>query len=247
MTTIEHLRNAPIVEALVDIRVKLPPDVDVIKLESIGGLISNQYPKKKKRIRFEGKFDVKVGELPRHNDTPVWVDGHIYSTEDERYMVQTRLDGFTFSRLSPYETWENLRDEAYKLWEHYVRITSPEIITRVALRYINRLEFPFPMGDFNEYLTSSPIIPEGLPQKISSFLVRVVVPEESIKSFAIITQSFKSVERDKVPVILDIDVFKQMRFEVDKKEAWDFLEKLHEFKNKVFFKSITEKTKELYK
>jgi uncharacterized protein (TIGR04255 family) len=246
MVTSTHLEKAPIVEALIDIRVKLPSEVDIIKLESMGGLISRQYPKKKKRIRFEGKIDFKEGKLPEHEDTSQ-IDGYIYASEDERYIVQTRLDGFTVSRLKPYETWENLRDEAYRLWEIYVKTVSPEIITRVALRYINRLELPLSMGDLDEYLTSPPIIPKNLPQEICSFLTRVVIPEESIGAFAIITRAFESVVNNIVPIILDIDVFKKSEFEVDKKDAWEVIDTLREFKNKIFFEFITEKTKELYK
>ena len=78
------------------------------------------------------------------------------------------MDGFTFSRLKPYETWENLRDEAYRLWQKYREITSPEII-RVALRYINKLEFPLPIKNFSDYLTAAPIVPAELPQGVSSF------------------------------------------------------------------------------
>ena len=247
MATQVHLENAPIVEALVDIRVKLPPEVDIIKLESIEKLISTQYPKKKKRIKLEGTFGVREGEHPEHKDTPAQVDGYIYASEDEKHIVQTRLDGFTFSRLKPYEAWENLRDEAHRLWEHYVKVASPEIITRVALRYINRLELPLSMGDFNEYLTSPPVIPQNLSQEISNFLIRVVVPEKPIESFAMVTQAFERVINNKVPIILDIDVFKKKEYDVSKKDAWEDIDKLRDFKNRIFFEFITEKTKELYK
>ena len=247
MVTQEHLNNAPIVEAIVDIRVKLPPKTDIAKLEFKGESISSQYPKKKKRIKFEGKFDIREGELPKYKDTPAYIDGYIYETEDEKHVVQTRLDGFTFSRLKPYQTWENLRDEAHKLWKHYVRIASPEIITRVALRYINRLELPLSMSDFNEYLISSPTIPQNLSQAISGFLMRFVVPEKSIDALAIITQAFERVINNKVPIILDIDVFKKKEYAVDKNDVWDDIEKLRELKNRIFFEFITKKTKELYK
>ncbi len=246
MATIEHLNNAPIVEAVVDIKVKLPPETDIATLESIGELISTQYPKKKKQLRFEGKLKFREGELPEHKDVPASVHGYRYETEDEKYILQTRLDGFTFSRLSPYETWGNLRDESYKLWEHYVRVASPEIITRIALRYINRLELPLKMYDFDEYLSSSPTIPEGLSQEVSSFLTRVVIPEKNIGAHALVTQAFESVTGDTVPIILDIDAFMKGEYGIERK-AWDDIEKLHDFKNRIFFEFITEKAKELYK
>ena len=64
-------------------------------------------------------------------------DGYLFTSVDGRQVVQARLDGFTFSRLKPYDKWESLRDEARELWQHYVQIASPETVTRVALRYIN--------------------------------------------------------------------------------------------------------------
>ena len=241
-----HLSKAPITEALIDIKVRLPIDVDINKLEPMGKIISNQYPKKQDRIRFEGRIDFKLGETPKHKDPLSLVDGFMYISSDEKYVVQTRLDGFTLSRLKPYETWERLRDEAQKLWKLYLETTSPEIIKRVALRYINRLELPPSMHDFSEYLASPPTVPKGLPQKLASFLNRFIIPFEDIDAFAIITQSFESIERDVVPIILDIDVFREGEFELNKGDAWELLEKFRNIKNDVFFESITEKTKELY-
>lgn len=43
-------------------------------------------------------------------------DGFLLSSSDKLRIVQARLDGFTFSRLAPYETWERLRDEAKSAW-----------------------------------------------------------------------------------------------------------------------------------
>ena len=41
-------------------------------------------------------------------------------SSDEKYVAQFRLAGFTLSRLPPYEKWENLLDEARRLWAIYV-------------------------------------------------------------------------------------------------------------------------------
>ena len=156
------------------------------------------------------------------------------------------MDGFTFSRLTLYETWELFRDEAYRLWEKYKEITAP-VITRVALRYINKMEIPLPIKDFSDYLTAAPNVPEGLPQGVSSFLTRVVIHEPSIDAAAIITQALDQIVNLNVfPIILDIDVFKQRSEGINEEDAWDILEKLRHFKNEIFFKSITEKAKELF-
>jgi uncharacterized protein (TIGR04255 family) len=248
MATPRHLRNAPITEALIDIRVKLPSNVAVDTFGSLHGLISSEYPHERKRRRVEDLIEFKDGEAPKHTAQDKGIDGYVYLSADNKQVVQFRLDGFTFSRLKPYETWEHLRDEARRLWSLYVDTASPEVITRVALRYINHLEFPFPSVELSDYLTAPPVVPQNLPQVIRTFLSRVVIDAPSLGASAVITQALDdtSAHPNVVPIILDIDVFKEGQLAIDGNEAWDILNKLRDFKNEIFFGSITEKTVELY-
>lgn len=129
----------------------------------------------------------------------------------------------------------------------FLETVSPEQITRIALRYINHLFIPGPLIDLDDYLTAGPVIPEKLPQGVSSFLTRVVIHEPTTKASAIITQALeKIVQPDIIPIILDIDVIKESQFEVNYEEVWESFEKLRDFKNRVFFESITDKTLELF-
>ncbi len=141
------------------------------------------------------------------------------------------------------------RDEAFRLWKLYKDLVSPEII-RVAVRFINKIDIPLSSQtalDFDDYLTAGPIVPKELPQGISSFLTRVVINDPEIDASAIITQAFEQIVDPKyVPIIFDIDVFKQESKGLSEEEAWRTLEKLRHFKNRIFFASITEKIKELF-
>jgi uncharacterized protein (TIGR04255 family) len=245
VTEYQILPKAPIIEALIDIRVKGREDLTVEQLDAIYDSISNQYPDKKTRHKWESTFEFKKGEPPISTGTET-VDGYIFTSADRKQIFQARIDGFTFSRLKPYETWEQLRDEAHRLWQLYRGVVSPEI-TRVALRYINKMEISLPIRDFSDYLTAAPIVPDGLPQGVSSFLTRIVIHEPEIDAAAIITQALEQVVNPSIlPIILDIDVFKQKSEGISEEDAWEILEKLRNFKNNIFFKSITEKAKELF-
>jgi uncharacterized protein (TIGR04255 family) len=241
------LPNAPITEALIDIRIKIRGDFDVARLQSLHNSISSQYPDKKARHKWESKFELKPGETVATASTET-IDGYIFASSDGKQIFQARIDGFTFNRLKPYEKWETFRDEALRLWQIYKELISPEII-RVALRYINKFDIPLlpiSMKDFNDYLTAAPIIPEGLPQGVSSFFTRVVIHDPEIDAAAIITQAFEQIVDPKfLPIILDIDVFRQKEV-IGEEDAWQTLEKLRVLKNKIFFASITEKAKELF-
>jgi uncharacterized protein (TIGR04255 family) len=243
-----HLNNAPITEALIDIRIKIKENFDVERFQTLSNTISGQYPDKKARHRWEGRLEFKKGEGPISTSAET-VDGYIFTSVDQKQVFQARIDGFTYNRLKPYDKWETFRNEAMKLWQLYSKLTAPEIV-RVAVRYINRFNiplFPQPLGDFNEYLTAAPIVPEGLPQGVSSFLSRIVIHDPATDADAIITQAFEQIVDPKyLPIILDIDVFKQKEL-ISEKDAWQTLEELRHFKNSIFFKSITEKSKELFK
>lgn len=244
MVAPRHLEKAPITEALVDIRVKLRPDADFSTLESTYVSFAKEYPEKRERIRAESKFDIKTRTFETASD----VDGYLCTSSDKKQVVQVRLDGFSFSRLKPYVTWEDLHSEADRLWQLYVRHVSPELVTRVALRYINRLEIPLPMRDFSDYLTAPPIVPQNLPQGLISFLTRNVIRAPSLDFTAIISQSLEPVGVSSVaPVLLDIDVSREAQYSVNAKEIWETIDQMRELKNKIFFESITEKTVELCK
>jgi uncharacterized protein (TIGR04255 family) len=241
------LRKAPITEALIDIRVKLRKDFDISQLESIHGSISEQYPIKKIMKRREDKITIEEGK-PTVSAGEEIVYGYRYISDDQKQIFQARIDGFTFNRLKPYVTWDNMRDEAYRLWKIYTDYTSPELITRVALRYINNLNIPMPIEDYGDFLTAPPIVPEELPQEVSSFLNRVQINEPSLKVFGIIIQALDQIIDPKfAPIILDIDVFKLNQDGFEGRDAWETIEKLRSFKNKIFFNSITNKLKEAYK
>lgn len=245
MTKYPILKKAPITEALIDIRLKLPTAFDVAKIDSIYKSISDRYPEKQELRQIEAQIDIKKKESVKTSATKV--TGYRYISPDGKQILQARLDGFTVSRLKPYIRWEQLRDEAFRLWKLYRDITSPERITRVAVRYINNLNIPMPIRDFGEYLTAPPIVPPELPQGVSSFLTRVVIHEPSIGANAIITQALDQIVTDVAPIILDIDVFKSQSDGIEEEDTWEIIEKLRHFKNKIFFTSITDKLKEMYK
>lgn len=240
------LPNAPIKEALVDVRCKLQRDFEVDQFKTIGTDISKDYPIEKSITLHEAKIGVKDKE--KSVITYDKVTGYRYESKDGTRIVQLRLDGFTFNRLSPCTHWNEIRDEAFRLWNYYKELAKPEFITRIALRYINNLNIPMPINDFRDYLTCPPEVPEQLPQGISSFFYRVVIPVPDLRITAIITQALEStVEFDhRLPIILDIDVYKFTADGFLEEDVFTILEKLRNFKNEAFFNSITEKLLETY-
>ena len=243
----EIFRNAPITEALLDIRVILSDNTGLDQLVAFHDGVRDRYPNKRDRKMWKGSIQVRA-EGPEIPTPSGGIDGFLFSSIDGRNIVQCRLDGFTFNRLKPYDRWETFREDAFKLWQKYVQIAAPKQITRVALRYINRIEIPLPISDFKDYILTGPEIAPGLPQSLSGFFMQLTIPVTDAPAQAMITETIEPItETKRLPFILDIDVFREAAFDVSEQEAWEVLEKLHELKNEVFFKSITPKARELFR
>lgn len=238
-----HLNNAPIREAIIDIRVS--PMVDFSTLSELGKTLTDRFPRAEDMIQktFGFEFGAKEFKTSAVEQGP---SGVRLTSQDSKNIALLKRDGFTFSRLYPYETWERMRDEAQDLWVKYRETVKPEKVKRTAVRYINVMKFPVPIADFREYLTAPPEVPAGLPQGVASYFSRIVLPDDKIGSIAVITQALEAPIDDKVPIILDIDAFKEMDAPSSSDSVWESLENLREFKNRIFFESITDRSVELF-
>lgn len=241
--------NAPITEAILDIKVKLPDGVGLDIFDEFQEKIKDRFEDRKTKYSLRvgfmfspGKDETTPNVVPKEK-----IEGYLFQSKKENKIVQARLDGFTFNKLRPYENWAQFHAEARELWKLYNKIAKPISVDRIALRYINRIEIPLPFEDFSEYILTNPQIAPGLPQSLSHFIMRIEIPNDEIGAIAIITQTMqRQTETHKLPLIFDIDAIKEANYTNEDSGMWDDFNLLRRFKNKIFFNSITEKTKELF-
>lgn len=244
MANQQHLSKAPIEEALIDIRVTLPKHTRELEhLAALEQKFRDEYPDKKSMM--ELRYRVNFGHQETDEKTSNQV-GFRYTNADNTQVIQASLNGFTFSRLPPYQDWTQLWEEAQRAWNIYSAHVLPENISRVATRYINKFKFPpnTPV-ELDEYLHYMPVVPKVLPQIVNGFISQIVVPYETAQCVAVISQQLQLGPSER-SVILDIDVFRE-KFFADEEEAWKAIATLRDVKNLIFFDSITRKTVTLYK
>jgi len=236
-----HYANAPITEAVIDIRVNLSKDIDISELENFYVEESNNYPKKNAIKAIEARFTGGEHVSAAAKQMPY---GIAFTSKDKRQIVQVRLDGFTFSRLVPYQNWETFRDEGRRLWEVYYNLVKPESVTRIAVRYINRLDLPLPLNDFTDYLKTVPEVSSDLPQGLAGYFMQLTIPYEDIQSTLLLNQAIVEPDREGVvSVILDIDLFRTNNLPEEHDAVWAFFETLHDKKNEIFEACITNHTR----
>ncbi len=238
-----HLAHAPIREALIDIAVRVPVETSLDLLGSLQAAIASEFPRKQEIKTAEVEVDI-AKETNKFVKTGI---GWAFRTEDEKRVVQFRTNGFTFNWLKPYTNWKDLRSHAQRMWQLYADTVRPEVISRLAVRYINQLELPLPMNDFAEFITAQPVIPAALPQKVGSFFTRVAIHDDQTDCGAVITQVFEGLVDPKVfPLILDIDASKLVSLKRDDPGIWLVLDQLRDLKNDIFFESLTEEAVRLF-
>jgi len=245
----ETYKNAPIIEAALDIRVRLAKEMTTDSLES---LKDDDYPKLKQRpVHMQVRIapiaadGTRVGPTAETINTPL---GFTYESADGKQVFQVRTDGFTLNRLAPYQNWDLFAAEARRLWKKYKAFAQPEYIELLGLNYINRIFVPEGMDFSNHLRTYLEVSPE-LPQRLNSFAMSFQATwpgEEQILVF--VSQAIGPViKQGFVTIVLSIQAFKPLQRSaagVDEEGMWMLLGKLREVKNAVFEGCITDKVRE---
>jgi uncharacterized protein (TIGR04255 family) len=240
----ETYRNAPITEAALDVRVRLPKDVGLDVLEAVR---DENYPVLHRRpVKIDFKViatdsDPLVAPKSEISNTPL---GVAYATEDRRQVFQIRTDGFTHNRLEPYVDWESFSQEAKRLWARYAALARPETIEILGLNYLNQI--PVPLGaPFENYFRTYIQVAPDLPQTVNSYNLNFQLSwpgEEGILAF--VGQSLApSLKEGFVAMVLNIQAFKQLNkpaTEVQEDEIWKTFNTLRDIKNSVFEACITD-------
>lgn len=160
--------NAPILEAVLDIFVKLPDSITIDNLEAFYEPVKANFPIKLPRVSQALNFNISPQSIDLTQSLGK-TDWYLFRSTDYSKIVQSRIDGFSFNKLKPYENWSTFKAQAKELWDRYFEIVKPYEITRIALRYINRIEIPLPIDDLDEYILTNPKLADKLPQALESF------------------------------------------------------------------------------
>jgi len=232
----------PISEAIIAINVTPGEGLTVGDVERFAES-EPQYPERKK-IRI-GHSRIQLGEKPVAEASTTDA-GFLVSNAQKTQVFQARVDGFIMSRLAPYEHWEPFQAEARRLWRSYREMTKPLRIERLAVRYVNRFDFPLPLIDLDDYLRTAPSVSPDMPRSIAAYFMQLNIPQKDIACTLLLNQTNSEPARpDVVSIILDIDLCRDHDVPQDETELWRLCEVLRVRKNQIFEACITERTREL--
>jgi len=240
----EKLTHAPIVEAVIDIRVASVEGTDAQGFMAAQSLLKADYPSQKPMRSVQATFSAEAEEISQKRADV----GVVFQSTDGRSLAQFRIDGFTFNRLEPYTDWPTVFGEAIRLWKVYAEVHPRARVTRLAVRYINRMTV-IEGGSLADYLTAPPSLPEEVPQQLREYLMRVVVQDREKQLSAVLVQALEPGAAEATgSILLDVDAFRELRRPLDPSdtEIARVFGELREMKNRIFYASITEKAAEIY-
>ncbi|MBI2803294.1 MAG: TIGR04255 family protein [Gammaproteobacteria bacterium] len=237
------LTSSPIVEAVLDIDCDMPPATNLAALEPTATRVfGDQYPTAKTQIAQETQIESRGQEFPRVTTTHGLAALQFFS-DDDKQLVQLRLQGYSFNRLTPYSSLDDYLPEIERTWRLFLTLAAPIKVSRIRLRYINRLLLPLTEGKvgLDEFLRLGPRLPDDATLVFSSFFNQHVLSEPVTGNVVKVIMASQLPENHALPLILDIEAERPCAIEPnDWTKIAQRIDSLRALKNLVFRKSLTE-------
>jgi uncharacterized protein (TIGR04255 family) len=242
VATPRSLSRAPITEALVDIRALVGTSFNPTRLLEAKQLLKAAFPVSKDQK--SAQVAIKAGQDLSSTTTDLGLRGVFLYSQDEREVVQFRVDGFTYNRLRPYTSWEEILPRSLEAWGTFVSLTEPTAVTRVAVRYINHIPVRGTSRDALRALHGRVTLPLDLPGETRGYAFRAQLAHPDGFTHANLVQAVEpGLDQDSVSVLLDIDVYRSTENLPMSAEALRIeFAALREYKNQIFFSSLTDAT-----
>lgn len=248
----ETLAEAPIIEAVFDIKAELPPDLDLATLVAEARkAFAEDYPKVSKFLSHSFQVNTgeeKEGEIEREKT----VRGVRLRHVSENQLLHIHQEGFSFNRLAPYASFEDYIPEVRRCWELFVGFAKPVVARRVTLRNINRVRLTRnAIGDIPlpDYIRKPPELPPMSGIGMTDFMQQIRVFEMHTELRGTITMASEPQleEQPWTTMIFDIEVYDAGPCEPKDEMIWEIFNDLRSLKNRIFNASLTEKCLQPYR
>jgi uncharacterized protein (TIGR04255 family) len=235
------LARAPIVEAVVELRARAQAEWKESSLREQLAARLPEYPElaAQREMHFEATISSEGSYEQLRRDA--W-RGVRATSADKLHIGQFNRDGFAFSRLEPYQDWDQFLGEALRLWQIHADLAKPTEVQRLGVRFINRIAMPVEGKKLRDVLTSPPQCPQNMELPVLNYLHQDTFGVPGYPYAIKRTQTIQPTESPGVEgprLILDIDVFTTQAFEPTMDVLKQRLAEMRWLKDKMFFGSIT--------
>jgi len=237
-----HYKRPPITEAVVEVSIEAPIGMPFV--ERVRDKLVEHYPPPVQSIitaNFEFRPD---GSHVVQNQ----VRGYKLTAGDGAGLVNVGQQSIGTSRLPPYEGWESFVAAARRNWDIWKRQVGWQKISRIGVRYINRIDIPT-SGPINieDYLTFSTRGPALDFPPMTSFAINTVRPLGKDDCLLILNAGLVPSPLVKTTsLLLDLDISRVTDLPQNDDGLWTFIDQIRQHKNVVFEGCITDQTRALF-
>jgi uncharacterized protein (TIGR04255 family) len=235
-------KRAPITEAVLELRYARPLDQNVV--EKSAEVIGKDYFYNEIEQNINFSLEAKGAKVET-----IW-EGKQLSSLDRADTVIFRRSSFVCSRLAPYLGWEEFTPRAKKAWAALKKHAGAIEISRIGLRYVNRIDVPLRQGEtvnVEDYLNFVPRSPGDFTQPMTTYLVQTNRPlgvDEC--NFMVLSTTVPSPLINTMSLALDLDVSRELNIPKREDELWALIDRMREHKNFVFESCITDRARALF-
>jgi uncharacterized protein (TIGR04255 family) len=240
----QHYERAPIVEAILEVRVRPTEGQGVEELDSV--VQDPDFPDVAQLVSVTS--EIQMGPSAVVGQASGEHIGFAFRRKDGQRVVQAQLDKFSFSWLAPYENWEAFVDEAMGHWDRYCQVAKPGVATRLGIRFVNKIDIDRASVEIKDYLRTTVDISPYLPQALLGYFMQVDIPLPRHEAVARVVSTLVSPkDPEGTSLILDIDTWRDVTLDLTTGDVRDsllgYLDVLRSAKNYVFEACITDATR----
>ena len=176
--------------------------------------------------------------------------GHKLTSFDGTGIVQIRPDLIGVSQLAPYRGWEGFIGRTRSALGRAAPLFSSRPLTRIGLRYINRIDIPAPTGVLISHIDYLGVGISDLPFAhgplgTMSFNLATTVDDGC---FGLVLNCGRVAAPliDQVSLLFDIDVSSEINVPRSREAMWDQLGEMRQLKNQIFESCVTDQARSLF-
>lgn len=236
----------PITEAVIEIKFSQPLEAN--KLSKLNVLLSKGH--RQGQLVKSLVLDVELNEgesQPRASRTEV--HGYRLEGADPAELLILWPQSIVLSQLAPYPGWDAFIARFRTAWKVMRRVGGYREITRVGVRYINRVDIPFEDGkaEYEKHLNIYPKLPESM-ESVDMYTVQTLSRLPDIGcSLRINSGRMPSPLINHASFILDIDIAKEQDLPMKEGSLFELLDAVRLEKNRIFEDCVSDLARDRFK
>lgn len=237
-------RVPPIVEATIEFR--LSEKISQKKIEVFSRKLGGTYPNVTDDLSIDFTFRA---DMDAEASIKKKVLGKRHVSSDQTRTILVQHGTLIVTMIAPYPGWIEFYTWARGLFDDFREVVGPIPLSRIGLRYINRLDIPlsrFPVVRPSAVLNYLPSVPQFLEPEILGYLIQHTSRLHPSRYFVnLVSTLVDSPVPDAWSLVLDIDVARDIDVPRRSADIGEELQAMRDVKNEIFEACITQAYREI--